>query len=124
MVPYRGRYSLRIARLVLAAACVVGYVRVSGWRLTWVIALLAAYLVYAVGSMFEVRFDSTFRTNVGLVVDTAFFGFWTFLAPGGWAGSTPAGWLSALDLAYLLTATVLLQEVSRVALVALVVLID
>ena len=124
MVPYRGRYSLRIARLVLAGACLVGYVRVLGWRLTWVIALLAAYLVYAVGSMFEVRFDSTFRTNVGLVVDTAFFGFWTFLGPGGWAGSTPAGWLSALDLAYLLTATVLLQEVSRVALVALVVLID
>jgi signal transduction histidine kinase len=124
MVPYRGRFTLRMARLVLAGACLISYVRVSGWRLTWVIALLAAYLAYAIGSMFEVRFDSTLRTNLGLVIDTAYFGFWTYLAPGGWTGSTPAGWLSALDAAYLFVSVVLLQQVSRVALVSLIVLLD
>jgi len=81
MVPYRGRFALRIARMVLATACLISYVRSTGWHFTWIVALLAAYLVYAVGSMFEIRFDSTVRTNVGLVVDTAYFGFWTYLAP-------------------------------------------
>ena len=61
MVPYRGRFALRIARAVLAGACLLAYVRASGWRLTWVVALLAAYLVYAVGAMVEVRYDSTWR---------------------------------------------------------------
>ena len=122
MVPYRGRYALRIARL--AAACFISYVRATGWRFTWVIALLAAYLVYAIGSMFEVRFDSTIRTNLGLVIDTAYFGFWTYLAPGGWTGSTPAGWMSALDGSYLFASAVMLQEVSRVVMVATITLLD
>jgi signal transduction histidine kinase len=124
MVPYRGRFALRIARAVLAGACLLAYVRASGWRLTWVVALLAAYLVYAVGAMFEVRYDSTWRNNLGLVIDAAFFGFWTYLAPGGWTGSAPAGWLSALDASYLFVSAVLLQEMSRVTMVALVVLVD
>jgi signal transduction histidine kinase len=124
MVPYRGRFALRIARMVLSTACLISYVRSTGWRFTWVIALLAAYLVYAVGAMFEVRFDSTWRTNLGLVIDTAYFGFWTYLAPGGWTGSTPAGWLSALDASYLFASAALLQEVSRVAMVAAIALLD
>ncbi len=118
MVPYRGRFALRIARVVLATACLAAYGRATGWHFTWIVALLAAYLVYAIGAMFEVRFDSTVRTNVGLVIDTAYFGFWTYLAPGGWTGSTPAGWLSALDGAYLFASAVLLQDVTRVATVS------
>jgi signal transduction histidine kinase len=124
MVPYRGRFALRIARIVLATGCLFFYVRSTGWRFTWIVALLAAYLVYAAGAMFEVRFDSTWRTNLGLVIDTAYFGFWTYLAPGGWTGSTAAGWLSSLDASYLFISAVLFQEVSRVALVGLVALID
>jgi signal transduction histidine kinase len=124
MVPYRGRFALRVARMVLAAACLISYVRSTGWRFTWIVALLAAYLVYAVGSMFEVRYDSTPRTNLGLVIDTAYFGFWTYLAPGGWTGSTPAGWMSALNGSYLFASVVLLQEVSRVVMVAVIALLD
>jgi signal transduction histidine kinase len=124
MVPYRGRFALRIARVVLAAACLLSYARVSGLHLTWIIAVLAAYLAYAVGALFEVRFDSTWRTNLALVVDTAYFGFWTYLAPGGWIGSTPAGWMSGLILGYLLTSAVLFHEVSRVAIVATIALLD
>jgi signal transduction histidine kinase len=124
MVPYRGRFALRIARLVLSAVCLVAYVRSTGWRFTWIVALLAAYLAYAIGAMFEVRFDSTWRTNLGLVIDTAYFGFWTFLAPGGWTGSTAAGWMSAVDGAYLFSSVVLLQDLSRVVMVAFIVLLD
>jgi len=124
MVPYRGRFALRISRLLLAAACLITYERSAGWRLTWIVALLAAYLVYAVGAMFEVRFDSTWRTNLGLVIDTAYFGFWTWLAPGGWTGSTPAGWLSALFASYLFASVVMLQETSRVIMVAAITLLD
>ncbi|HVO99948.1 MAG TPA: sensor histidine kinase [Bryobacteraceae bacterium] len=105
-------------------ACIVGYGHALGWRLTWIFALLAAYAVYAVGAMFELGFESTWRTNLGLVIDTAFFGFWTYLAPGGWTGSTPAGWLSSLDAGYLFASTVMLQEVSRVAMVGFVALLD
>ena len=39
------------------------------------VALLSAYLVYSLGAMFEVRFDSHWRANLGLVIDTAYFGF-------------------------------------------------
>jgi signal transduction histidine kinase len=124
MVPYRGRFALRIARMVLATACLISYVHATGWRFTWIIALLAAYLVYAVGALFEVRFDSPWRTNLGLVIDTSYFGFWTYLAPGGWTGSTPAGWMSALDASYLFASAVMLQEVSRVAMVAIITLLD
>jgi signal transduction histidine kinase len=124
MVPYRGRFALRIARLVLSAVCLVAYVRSTGWRFTWIVALLAAYLAYAIGAMFEVRFDSTWRTNLGLVIDTAYFGFWTFLAPGGWTGSTAAGWMSSIDGAYLFSSVVLLQDLSRVVMVATIVLLD
>jgi len=124
MVPYRGRFALRIARMVVAIACLFSYVRATGWRFTWVVALLAAYLVYAAGAMFEVRYDSTWRTNLGLVIDTAYFGFWTYLAPGGWTGSTPAGWMSALDASYLFASAVMLQELSRVLMVAIIALLD
>jgi len=34
MVPYRGRFALRIARLVLAAVCLAAYVRSNGWHFT------------------------------------------------------------------------------------------
>ena len=124
MVPYRGRFALRIARMVVAVACLVSYVHSTGWRFTWIIALLAAYLVYAVGALFEIRFDSTRRTNLGMVIDTAYFGFWTYLAPGGWSGSTPAGWMSALDGSYLFASVVMLQELSRVIMIASITLLD
>ncbi len=124
MVPYRGRFALRIARLVVAALCLAAYVRSTGWHFTWIVALLAAYLVYSIGAMFEDRYDTPWSVNLGLVVDTAFFGFWTWLAPGGWTGSTAAGWMSSIDASYLFASAVLLQDVPRVAVVALVALID
>jgi signal transduction histidine kinase len=124
MVPYRGRFALRIARMAVAAVCLASYVRTTSWHFTWIIALLSAYLVYAIGAMFEVRYDATWQVNLGLIVDTAYFGFWTWLAPGGWTGSTPAGWMSSCDAAYLFAAAVLLQDLARVVVVSMVTLID
>lgn len=124
MVPYRGRFALRISRLALAAACIAGYAHTSGWHLSWILALLAAYFVYALGAIFELSFESTWRVNLGLLIDTAFFGFWTWLAPGGWSGSTAAGWLSGLDAGYLFASAVMTQEVSRVVVVGLVAMVD
>ena len=42
MVPYHGRLALRVARLMLAAACAVAYVRTVGFGQNWVTALIAA----------------------------------------------------------------------------------
>ncbi len=50
MVPYRGRLALRIVRIVLAAACLAWYVRAADERFTSLLAVLAAYLVYAAGA--------------------------------------------------------------------------
>ena len=46
MVPYRGRLALRIARVLLALACLAWYVRAADERFTSVVAVLA-YLVYS-----------------------------------------------------------------------------
>ena len=66
MVPYNGRLAFRVARTVLAFAGVVYYGSTEGWHLTWVIAVLAAYAVYALGALPEIRFDSSMRAAIGL----------------------------------------------------------
>src|SRR5579862_3497891 len=118
MVPYRGRLALRIIRIVLAAACLAWYVRAADERFTSVLAVLAAYLVYAAGVMFEVRLDSPARARIALIADTAFFGFWSWVAGSGFVGWPAAGWLSAFVCAYLLASAVLLHDLLRVSCVA------
>jgi signal transduction histidine kinase len=120
MVPYRGRLALRIVRIVLAAACLAWYVRAADERFTSLLALLAAYLVYAAGVMFEVRLDSPVRARIALVADTAFFGLWSWIAGSGYVGWPVAGWLSAFLCAYLLTSSVLLHDLIRASCVAAV----
>ena len=51
MVPYRGRLAFRIARTVLALAGLLYYALTSSWTFTWVLAVLAAYAVYALGAL-------------------------------------------------------------------------
>jgi len=105
MVPYRGRLALRISRLVLAVACGSWYASKAGLGLNWVTALLAAYLMYSVGTLFEVRFDSPIRSAIAIVADATYFGLWTWLAPQGWEASLTCG--------YLLASTVLLHDLLR-----------
>jgi signal transduction histidine kinase len=118
MVPYRGRLALRIARLLLALACLVCYLWIAGARFTSGLAMLAAYTAYSVGTLFELRFDSQVRASIALVADTAFFGFWIWLAASGLAGWTAPEWISAFLCGNLLASAVLLHELDRVAIVA------
>ena len=113
MVPYRGRLALRIARLVLALACLACYARATGLRLTPVLAVLAAYVVYSLGVLFEAKYDSTIRGAIALIADTAFFGFWIWVAGAGW---TP---VSTVLCGYLLASAVVLHDlVSTIVVIA------
>ena len=64
MIPYRGRLSLRIARMVLALACLGWYGVTAGLHVELATALLAAYAVYSLGALSEVRFDAAMRSPV------------------------------------------------------------
>src|SRR5579863_1038676 len=120
MVPYRGRLALRIARIVVALACLAWYTRVADERFTSILAVLAAYLAYSIGAMFELRFDSPLRTGIALIADTTFFAFWRWVVVSGWVGWPAAGWISASLCGYLLASAVILHDVTRVAVVSLV----
>jgi signal transduction histidine kinase len=95
MVPYKGRLAFRVVRTVLAFASLLYYGLTSGWHLTWVIAVLTAYTVYALGALPEIRFDSPARAAVGLVIDAAYFGVWCWVAPTSWVPALAAGYLLA-----------------------------
>src|SRR5690242_3119371 len=107
MVPYHGRLALRIARLVLAVACAIAYVRAVGFGQNWVTALVAAYTVYSLGALFAVRFETPLRSATAIVADAANFAIWTWQAPGDWQ--------PALACGYLLGSTVLLHDLLRAA---------
>jgi len=115
MVPYRARLALRVARVIVALLCLAWYPFLAGARVSWVLALLAAYASFAVGVLFEDRFDAALLAAIALVVDAAFFGFWIWLAP--------SGWISSLVCAFLFTSAVLLHDAPRVALTAVVALV-
>lgn len=118
MVPYRGRLALRIARIGLALACLIWYYRAANERFPSLLAILAAYLVYAAGVMFELRLDSPVRAKIALVADAAFFGFWSWIVGLGWVAWPAAGWMSTLLCAYLLTSAVVLHDLAYVSAVA------
>src|SRR5437870_5529554 len=95
MVPYKGRLAFRVARTMLAFSALPYYGFTEGWHLTWVIAVLTAYAVYALGAIPEISFDSSTRAAIGLVVDAAYFGVWCWAAPSSWVPALAAGYLLA-----------------------------
>ena len=105
MVPYHGRLALRGARLLLAIACAIVYIRTAGFGQNWVTALITAYAVYALGALFAVRYESPLRSATAIVADAANFAIWTWQAPGDWQ--------PALACGYLLGSTVLLHDLAR-----------
>src|SRR3984957_19124506 len=115
MIPYRGRLSLRIARTVLAAACLGWYGLTAGLHVSWLTALLAAYAVYSFGALAEVRFDSAMRSPIGVLADTLYFGLWAWFAPGAWMPSMAAG--------YVLASACILHDVARTGALAVVALL-
>jgi signal transduction histidine kinase len=111
MVPYRGRLAFRVARTVLAVACLAWYLFIVGGRSAWVLAGLAAYPIFAAGTLAQVRFDSARLALIALMVDTAYFALWT------WA--VPAGPMSALVFGFLLASAVVVHNVVRVSIVVI-----
>jgi signal transduction histidine kinase len=116
MVPYRGRWSLRIARAVIALACFAGYLTAAGLRIPWAIGLLSIYAIYSIASLFEPRYESPARHLIALIADTAFLGVWIWVAPTGWNA-----WSPELVCGYVLTSAVLLHDALRLAITAAVV---
>ena len=114
MVPYRGRQALRIARLVMALAGGGWYAISAGLAQDWTTAVLVAYAVYSLGSLFDLRYDSPVRSAIAIMADTAYFALWVWLAPEGWQ--------ARIACAYLMTSTVLLHDVLRTSVTAAVVL--
>jgi signal transduction histidine kinase len=110
MVPYRGRLALRIARVALSLGCVGWYAHAAEEPFTSIVAVLAAYGVYALGSLFELKFDSPLRAGIAIVADAAFFGFWSWLIGAGWISWSSGGWLEALLAAYLLVSAAALHD--------------
>src|SRR5579885_2470585 len=113
MVPYRGRLALRIARIALAAACLAWYLKAADERITSIVAILAAYLVYSAGALFELRLDSPMRARIALIADTAFYGFWSWIVGAGWLGWPAAGWMSAAVCGYVAASAAVLHDQTR-----------
>jgi signal transduction histidine kinase len=109
MVPYSGRFALRVARVVLALACLAWY-PFTGGRISLFLVFLIAYAIFAVGTLFESHFDSSPRAVAALVADFVFFAFckWFFTA----------AWAPALAYGYLLISAVLLHTLVNTVVVA------
>jgi signal transduction histidine kinase len=120
MVPYRGRLALRIARIVLAAACLTWYIRVADERISSILAILAAYLAYSAGAWFELRLDSPLRARIALIADTAFFGFWSWIVAAGHLSWPAAGWMSAALCGYVAASAAVLHDQTRTVVVTAV----
>lgn len=109
MVPYSGRFALRVTRVILALACLAWF-PLSGGRISVSLGFLILYAIFAVGTLFESRFDSSPRALTALAIDFVFFAFCRWYFPGGWA--------SALAYGYLLISALLLQSLTATAVVA------
>ncbi len=114
MIPYRGRLSLRIARTSLALACLAWHGIAGGFHLTWLTALLAAYAVYSLGALPEIRSHAGTHAALALLADTAYFALWAWVAPGAW--------MPALTAGYLLASAAILHDFGRTVSVAAVAL--
>ncbi|MEQ1886120.1 MAG: sensor histidine kinase [Bryobacteraceae bacterium] len=110
MIPIQARQALRIGRVALAMACLAWYPFTNAAGITSTLAFLIAYAIFAVGTLFETRFDSEPRAIITLVIDAAFFAFCKWLLPADGANSLAFG--------YLMIEAAILHSPARVAIVA------
>ena len=92
MVPYQGRFALRVARVVLALACLAWY-PFTGGQISVALVFLIAYGIFAVGTLFETQFDSRPSSFVALAIDFIFFAFCRWLIPADWAPALAYGYV-------------------------------
>jgi signal transduction histidine kinase len=107
MVPYRGRFALRIARLCVSFVCASVYLRSAGFEITPFAGLLAAHLLYSAIELVDVGFESPVRGFIALAMDAAYFGLW--------AWSAPTSFQAPLTCAYLLASLTLLHDRIRLS---------
>jgi signal transduction histidine kinase len=106
MVPYRGRFALRIARLSLLLVCAAWYLRSAAFEFNAVWTLLVVHAVYSALELIDRGFETPVRGWSAFVVDAAYFCWWAWAAPGGFQ--------APLACAYFLATAVILQDRSRV----------
>ena len=114
IVPYRGRFALRIVRLLLALAC-LAWLYETGSHDWLPLAALGAYVAFATALVFLKRFDFAPHSFVALGVDLL------FLAGTQWI--VKAEWAIALATALVLAHAVLLHSFYRVFAAAAVVVL-
>jgi two-component system NarL family sensor kinase len=110
MVPYRGRFALRIARVSVSLVCAAWYLRPTALELNPIWALLAAHFVYSALECIDRGYETPLRGWIAFAVDAAYFAVWLWAVGGGFQTS--------LACAFLLASTTLLHD--RVRLVATV----
>ncbi|MEO5925320.1 MAG: sensor histidine kinase [Bryobacteraceae bacterium] len=108
MVPYRGRFALRIARLSVSLLCTGAFLRVSGLEFNLVVGLLALHAVYSAIELIDIGYESSLRGFGAIAMDAAYFGLWVWIAP--------TGFQAPLACASLLASIILLHDLIRVCL--------
>jgi signal transduction histidine kinase len=102
MVPYRGRFALRVARVILSLICAAWFLQSMGWTVGIVLALFAAHAIFSVLTLIEMAHDTPPRSALAMVMDAGYFLIWVSLAPDSW----PA----AFACAFLLASAALTQD--------------
>jgi signal transduction histidine kinase len=116
MVPYRGRFALRIARLTVSLLCTGLYLQNAGFTLTLFAGLLGAHVLYSAVELIDVGFESPIRSLIAIAIDAAYFALWAWTAPGAFQ--------PPLACAYFLASLALLHDRIRLGIgVAFAVLI-
>ncbi len=101
---------MRVGRVALAVITLAWYPFTPNAHPSSALAFLIAYAIFAAGTLYETRFDTSPRAIIPLVIDGAYFAFCKWLLPMDWA--------SSLAFGFLLTEAAVLHPPLRVLIVA------
>jgi signal transduction histidine kinase len=120
MVPYRGRFALRIARLILSILCAGWYFRTNGFESTAATLLLAVHLGFAIFALVRWELESPSQLRLALAVDAGYYLLWVWLAPGSWQPVFASGYLlaSVSLLQNLVSSAIMIAGATLIALVS------
>lgn len=96
MVPYRGRFAFRIARLILSILCAGWYLQSTGFGSAVAVSLLAIHLAFAIFALIRMDFDPQNQTRLALAVDSGYYVLWVWLAPASWQPMFACAYVLAL----------------------------
>lgn len=96
MVPYRGRFAFRIARLILSILCAGWYLQSTGFGSAVAVSLLAIHLAFAIFALIRMDFDAQNQTRLALAADSGYYVLWVWLAPASWQALFACAYVLAL----------------------------